>query len=108
MVASNARLIPMLLVALVLAEGATATDGHVPDSLVFVRNGDVYRMFVDGSETAQLTATRSAEGNPAVSPEMDRLPQGGRTLPRSSGRQRAPALPGTRARDTSPAWIRRT
>lgn len=63
----------LVALALVLVQGATATDGQVPDSLVFVRNGDVYRMFVDGSETVQLTATRSAEGSPAVSPDSLRI-----------------------------------
>jgi Tol biopolymer transport system component len=59
--------------ALILVQGATATDGQVPDSLVFVRNGDVWRMFVDGSESVQLTKTRSAERSPAVSPDSLRV-----------------------------------
>jgi hypothetical protein len=98
----------MLLVAPVLAEGATATDGHVPDSLVFVRNGDVYRMFVDGSETAHPTATRSAEGTrPSRRKWIAFHKEGGLFLvhPDGSGLQR---LPATRPRDTSPDWIRRT
>ena len=35
--------------------------------LVFARGGDLYRMAVDGSETARLTATKMVEADPAVS-----------------------------------------
>jgi TolB protein len=41
--------------------------------LVFARGGDLYRMAVDGSETARLTATMAVEGVPAVSPDGFRI-----------------------------------
>ena len=60
-----------LVVGLVLigAQGAAATTAQVPPSLVFERGGDLYRMTIDGSETVRLTATRSKETDPAVSPD---------------------------------------
>jgi TolB protein len=36
--------------------------------LVFERDGDLYRMTIDGAETVRLTATRAVEADPAVSP----------------------------------------
>ena len=44
-------------------------DAQVPDALVFVRGGNVFRMYVDGSETVQLTTTAVKETSPAVSPD---------------------------------------
>jgi Tol biopolymer transport system component len=65
------RFVALALAALGLL-WATAADGmdrQVPESLVFVRGGNVFRMFVDGSETVQLTATKVKETSPAVSPD---------------------------------------
>ena len=58
---------------LVYAHGAAGMRSQVPDSLVFVRSGDVYRMYVDGSETVRLTATKVREASPAASPASLRV-----------------------------------
>jgi Tol biopolymer transport system component len=57
----------VLVLGLGVVQGAGSNPVQVPDSLVFVRNGDVYRMTVDGSETVRLTETKVAESEPAVS-----------------------------------------
>jgi TolB protein len=41
--------------------------------LVFERGGDLYRMTIDGSETARLTATKAQEADPAVSSDGLRI-----------------------------------
>ena len=58
-----------VLLALGSVQGATAAGEQVPDSLVFVRNGDLYRVTVDGSETVRLTATKAIDSAPTVSPD---------------------------------------
>ena len=59
----------LVAVGLVGAPGAVGSEGQVPDSLVFVRKGDLYRVTVDGSETVRMTTTPAwDELNPAVSP----------------------------------------
>jgi TolB protein len=62
-------LLVVLALGLVAAPGATALDAQVPSSLVFERNGDLYRMTVDGSEVVRITATKTQEVSPAVSPD---------------------------------------
>ena len=59
----------VLALGLAYAPGATGTSTQVPDSLVFERGGDIYRMTIDGSETVRLTATKTLESSPAVSPD---------------------------------------
>ena len=44
-------------------------EEQVPDSLVFARSGDLFRMTVDGAEIVQLTVTKARESSPAVSPD---------------------------------------
>ena len=69
------RFVALALAALGLlwATAAAGEDGQVPESLVFVRGGNVFRMFIDGSETVQLTATKVKETSPAVSPDSLRI-----------------------------------
>jgi TolB protein len=62
-----------VLLVLVVAQSATGTRHQVPDFLVFVRAGDLFRMAIDGSETVRLTATKAAESSPAVSPDGLRI-----------------------------------
>jgi TolB protein len=59
----------VLALGLVAAPGATALERQVPPSLVFVRNGDLYRMTIEGSETTRITATTATESDPTVSPD---------------------------------------
>ncbi len=59
----------VLSLGLVSAPAATALVEQVPPSLVFVRNGDLHRITLDGSETVRLTATKAKEHSPAVSPD---------------------------------------
>jgi Tol biopolymer transport system component len=54
---------------LAVASAASALDEQVPDSLVFARNGDLFRITLDGAETVRLTTTRAREHGPAVSPD---------------------------------------
>jgi Tol biopolymer transport system component len=58
----------VLVVAIVCSPRAAAVERQVPDSLVFARNGDLYRITTDGVETVKLTMTKAAESDPAVSP----------------------------------------
>jgi Tol biopolymer transport system component len=69
------RVVPLFVLALGLlaAPGATALERQVPSSLVFERNGDLYRMTIDGSETVRLTATKPQEVSPAVSTDGLRI-----------------------------------
>jgi Tol biopolymer transport system component len=64
-----ARIAALFVLVLVAAPGARAFESQVPDSIVFERNGDLYRMTVDGSETVRLTTTKAEEHSPAVSPD---------------------------------------
>jgi len=68
-VRTNLTALIVLTLGLVSAQGATAIEEQVPDSLVFARNGDLFRATIDGSETVQLTTTKARESNPAVSPD---------------------------------------
>ena len=61
------------LLGLVFAQGVTGTQDQVPDSLVFARAGDIFRMTIDGSESVRLTATSAKESSPAVSPDRLRI-----------------------------------
>jgi Tol biopolymer transport system component len=57
----------LLAAALALVGRAAAAEQQVPPMLVFARGGDLYRMAIDGSDTARLTDTKAAEADPAVS-----------------------------------------
>ncbi len=103
----------VLVLALLFAQGTTAVTTQVPDSLVFVRDGDLYRMTVDGSETVRLTATQVKESSPAVSPDRLQIAFGrGRDelwLMNTHGhdqRRLQPARPRSTlgARTGSPSW----
>lgn len=59
----------VLVLGLALVAGATGAGMQVPDSLVFARHGDIFRITLDGTETVQLTATKAEEFAPAVSPD---------------------------------------
>jgi Tol biopolymer transport system component len=57
----------LLAAALALVGRASAGEHQVPPMLVFARGGDLYRLAIDGSETARLTGTKAVEADPAVS-----------------------------------------
>ena len=59
----------VLVLGLGCARAAAGAELQVPDSLVFVRSGDLFRMTLDGSETVRLTTTKIEESDPAVSPD---------------------------------------
>jgi TolB protein len=66
-VRTRVALFLVLAAALALVGRASAVDDQVPPMLVFARGGDLYRMAIDGSDTARLTATKAVEADPAVS-----------------------------------------
>lgn len=66
----------VLAVSLTFSPGGAAVPGQVPDSIVFVRTGDLYRTTVDGTDTVQLTATKAKEYSPAVSPDRTQIAYG--------------------------------
>ncbi len=63
----------VLSLGLVSAPAATAIGEQVPPSLVFVRDGNVFRTTLDGYETFGLTISASVERSPAVSPDRTRI-----------------------------------
>ena len=63
----------VLSLGLVSAPAATAIGEQVPSSLVFVRDGNVFRTTLDGYETFGLTISASVERSPAVSPDRTRI-----------------------------------
>jgi TolB protein len=79
---------------------------------VFVRNGDVFRLTLDGTEIVRLTATKAREHSPAVSPDGLGIAYGRAGdelwLMDAAGRSQERILPARRSvRDpftTSPSW----
>jgi Tol biopolymer transport system component len=95
----------VLVLALVCAQGATAVDEQVPDSLVFERNGDLYRMAIDGSETVRMTNTPVRdELDPAVSPGALSVAFERTTIWRMTLDARNQTRVTSRLGDADPAW----
>jgi Tol biopolymer transport system component len=107
----------LVAAALALVGRASATQHQVPPMLVFARGGDLYRMAIDGSETARLTATKAVEADPAVSADglqlaFTRGPKGGAdelwtSDSRGAGQRRIVAARPARVKSAStagPAW----
>jgi len=61
----------VVVVALVAGQGSAGGGERsgASEAIVFERKGDLYAVAVDGSQTVQLTKTRTLELEPAVSPD---------------------------------------